>query len=276
MGRPRWRRSLNQLGTANTAPDAGPVPALLHARTQACFERPARLCHQRSPNCCAAGACCCVSSCSPSHASRCLPAPPVALSGRPHVTLLCHCHCRCLAPPPARAVLLRRVCVCSASASQVVAAALHEWGRRRRPWGGQGRRSFYFQTLPSASACCPRRRLPNHHTHTPSPTPAASSCPVLSCQIIAIILAPSPSVRTRRLPASGLAKHAHLSRTPRDQDCFLLTLLPCTHTRLPGLPACLLPAVMGRGCPLPPCRSAKSFKMGSRDPTVLPLLSWPL
>lgn len=71
---------------------------------------------------------------------------------------------------------------------------LHEWGSRRRPWGGQGKRSFYFQTLPSVFACCPRRRMPNHHTRqTPSsPTPAASSCPVLSCQIITILVPSIP------------------------------------------------------------------------------------
>ncbi|EUC44188.1 hypothetical protein COCMIDRAFT_27420 [Bipolaris oryzae ATCC 44560] len=79
---------------------------------------------------------------------------------------------------------------------------LHEWGSRRRPWGGQGKRSFYFQTLPSAFACCccycPRRRMPNHHTRalTHARGGLFLTCLVSSCQII-IILVPFPSMGSR-------------------------------------------------------------------------------
>jgi hypothetical protein len=40
VGRPRWRRSLNQHGTAKHASQASHLPALLHARTEQLFRAP--------------------------------------------------------------------------------------------------------------------------------------------------------------------------------------------------------------------------------------------
>lgn len=263
MGRPRWRRSLNQLGTANTAPDAGPVPGLLHARTQSCFERPARLCHQGSPpNAAPKGLLLLRILLLPSFASLCLCAPTVAPSDCPHVThSLPFLSSSYLLPSTTRLKWSWR-------------PRLHEWGRRRRPWGGQGKRSFYFQTLPSAFACCPRRRMPNHHTRPhprPPPLPVLS-CLVLSCQIIisslhSLLSAPVfwsglvlPSTRT-------CAAHAH-THTQRERLRLLSTNIT-THTRLACLPACCLPSWVVPA-PLPPVARLNPSRWAVATPRYFP------